>query len=103
MKPTMKNQGLTANRLDDGQVVYLATRGAWTHRIAEARIASAKDEAATLQSIAANAVAARLIVDPYLFEVDPRDGAPRPLGAREIIRARGPSVRPDLGYQATER
>ena len=99
----MKHQVLTANRLDDGQVVYLAADEALTHHIAEARVASDEDEAARLQTAAENAVAARLIVAPYLFEVDPRDGAPRPLGAREVIRARGPSVRPDLGHQAAER
>ena len=103
MSTEIKHQVLTANRLDDGQVVYLATGAAWTHRLAEARIASDDETAAALQAAGARGVAERTVVDPYLFEVDPHGGAPRPLRMREAIRAHGPSVRPDLGHQAAER
>jgi len=103
MSSDTKHQVLTANRLDDGQVVYLAAGSAWTHRLAEAHIASDDDTAAALQAAAARGVAERAVIDPYLFEVDPQGGTPRPLRMREAIRARGPSVRPDLGHQAAER
>jgi hypothetical protein len=103
MTSDTKHQVLTAKRLDDGQVVYLAAGENWTHRLAEAHVASDAATAAALQSVAEKAVAGRVIVDPYLFEVDPQAGAIQPLRTREVIRARGPSVRPDLGYQAAER
>jgi len=103
MNTENKHQVLTANRLDDGQVVYLAAGAAWTHRLAEAHVADDDDTAAALQAAAEQAVARRAVVDPYLFEVDPQGGTPRPLRMREAIRARGPSVRPDLGHQAAER
>jgi sulfite reductase (NADPH) hemoprotein beta-component len=36
-----------------------------------------------------------------LFQVVPQaDGTPRPSHMKEVMRARGPSVRPDLGKQA---
>ena len=98
----MTHQVLTANRLVDGQVVYLGPDESWTHRLAEAVVASDEGAADRLQAIAQRAVARRAVVDPYLFEVDTQDGVPRPLRTREIIRARGPSVRTDLGYQAAE-
>jgi len=97
-----RHQVLTANRLADGQVVYLAAGAAWTHRLAEAHVASDDDTVAALKSAAARAVAEHAVVDPYLFEVDTQGGATRPLRTREAIRARGPSVRPDLGHQAAE-
>lgn len=103
MSTETKPQVLTANRLDDGHVVYLAADEAWTHRLGEAHVASDEETAARLRAVAERAVAGRAVIDPYLFEVDPRGGAPRPLRTREVIRARGPSVRPDLGHQAAER
>jgi hypothetical protein len=44
-------------------------------------------------------VAARVVVGPYLIDVAVEGGTIRPLHYREMIRARGPSVRPDLGKQ----
>jgi hypothetical protein len=40
------------------------------------------------------------VVDPYLIEVTREGAVPRPVRLREAIRARGPTVRPDLGKQA---
>ena len=39
-------------------------------------------------------------VAPYLFEVREEGGKIRPVKEREIIRAAGPTVRPDTGKQA---
>lgn len=96
----MSLQLLTANRLIDGEVVYLTAAGGWETRIETARLAAAADEAAALAAIGAQAVAERVVVGPYLIDVE-RDGdAIVPLRYRERIRAYGPSNRPDLAKQA---
>lgn len=90
-------QVLTANRLSDGEVVYLAPDGAWVEGIAAAEVvATAEREAAVL----ATGVAAERdlkIVHAYLFDITPER---RPVKMREMIRAAGPTVRRDLGKQA---
>jgi Protein of unknown function (DUF2849) len=96
----MTLQAITANRLVDGQVVYLREDDRWSPRIQEAIVADSDELAKTLLELAKRAVGRRLIVDPYLFAVSVEDGRIRPLGRREEIRAAGPSVRTDLGYQA---
>jgi Protein of unknown function (DUF2849) len=96
----MTLQAITANRLVDGQVVYLREDDRWSPRIQEAIVADSDELAKTLLELAKRAVARRLIVDPYLFAVSVESGRIRPLGRREEIRAAGPSVRTDLGYQA---
>lgn len=96
----MTMKAITANRLSDGYVVYLRKDGAWGERIQESVVADSEELAAALLELAKRAVAERLVVDPYLFAVSVEDGRVRPLGRREEIRAAGPSVRTDLGYQA---
>ncbi len=93
---------LTANRLRDGLVVYLAADGRWSERIGEGRIAAGEAASAELEAGAAAAVAAQRVVAPYLIAVSDKDGVIRPIRYREEIRALGPTVRPDLGKQATE-
>lgn len=97
----MPAKAVTANRLADGRVIYLAADGSWRGRAAEA--AWAEDEAGQAELLAraeADAAAAR-VVGPYLFEVAVEDGRPAPVSLRETIRAAGPTVRGDLGKQAT--
>jgi hypothetical protein len=90
-------QVLTANRLSDGEVAYLAADGAWVEDIATAHVvATAEAETAAL----ATGVAAERdlkVVHAYLFDITPDR---RPVKMREIIRAAGPTVRRDLGKQA---
>lgn len=78
---------ITANRLQSGEVVYLARDGAWSSRIADARIAGDDLACSEFERIARAAVAANQIVSPYLMEVDVDNGAPQPRSVREIIRA----------------
>jgi len=92
---------LTANRLLDGEPVYLTRSHAWSENLHDAAIADGKDEGAELTQIAAQSVADRLVVNPYLFDVDVDAGRPRPISVREQIRATGPTVRRDLGKQAS--
>jgi hypothetical protein len=49
-----------------------------------------------LLAVAAEDVLARRVVGPYAFEVTLGDTGPQAISQRERIRARGPSVRPDL-------
>lgn len=96
----MTVKAITANRLSDGNVVYLRQDDTWSERIQESIVADSEELATALLELAKRAVAERLVVDPYLFAVSVEDGRIRPLGRREEIRAAGPSVRTDLGYQA---
>ncbi len=78
---------VTANRLTDGIVVYLAEDGGWTEQLGHARIASTEDETKALEDEAAKDVKARKVVAVYAMEVALVDGAVDPLSVRERIRA----------------
>ncbi len=78
---------VTANRLTDGIVVYLAKDGGWTEELGRARIASTEDEIKTLEDEAAKEVKARKVVAVYAMDVALHDGAVDPLSVRERIRA----------------
>jgi hypothetical protein len=97
----MSLQIVNANRLEDGRVVYLGPSG-WVEQIADAEVAGSDAAASALLDVAKRSVAACEIVDPYLIEVVEEDGRLMPARWRERIRSRGPTVRPDLGYQAQE-
>jgi len=92
----MNTQILTANRLDDGVVVYLAEDGSWAERIEAARVAGDADAAADL--VAAGEIAEHLcqVVGAYLMKVAD-NGIRRPLGTRETIRSKGPSILSEFG------
>ncbi len=92
-------QALTANRLIDGVVVYLSSSGEWSESIKDAAFG---DEAAaqTLLAKGETSAAKRVVVEPYLFEVTADQNTPQPVSERERIRAKGPTVRLDLGKQA---
>jgi hypothetical protein len=86
---------VTANRLDDGEAVWLASSGRWVERIEEA--ASYKGEDAYEAATWASAVE---VVGAYPVEIG-ADGYPAGVERfRETIRSRGPTVRLDLGKQA---
>ena len=78
---------VTANRLTDGIVVYLAEDGGWTEQLGRARVASTEDETKALEDEAAKDVKARKVVAVYAMEVALVDGAVDPLSVRERIRA----------------
>jgi Protein of unknown function (DUF2849) len=78
---------VTANRLIDGIVVYLASDGGWTEEIGRARVAETEDEVKALEAEAAKDVAARKVVAVYPMDVAIRDGTVDPLSVRERIRA----------------
>ncbi len=78
---------VTANRLVDGIVVYLATDGGWTEEIVRARLAETEEETKALEAEAAKDVALRKVVAVYPMEVALHDGSVDPLSVRERIRA----------------
>jgi sulfite reductase (NADPH) hemoprotein beta-component len=91
---------LTANRLQTGEVLYWKA-GTWVAGFGQAEIFEDTAQAVAALKEALAFVAANQVVTPYLFEVrQTRDGL-SPVKEREIIRSRGPSVRPDTGKQAT--
>ena len=92
----MNLQVITANRLREGDVVYLTDTGIWSVFLNKSLISS---DAAVLQAMQAQAeadVEARKIVAPYLMEVVEIDGILQPLSTRETIRASGPTIRADF-------
>ena len=97
----MTTEIVTANRLNDGLVVYLDGAQGWSERVEEARVAHGEEDAAALLALAEGPEHAVRVVGPYLMEVALEGGAPRPLGNREVIRALGPTVRTDLDEPAS--
>ena len=84
---------LSANRLGDGAVVYLAGSGAWVTDIEGAIVARSADEAKTLEARGTRDVAERnLVVEPYLVEMREVAGGLVPLRQRERVRLWGPSI-----------
>jgi len=98
-----KNDNLkivTANRLRQGDVVYLTDTGTWSTHLNQSRTTRDAAQLEAMLSQAGEAVAAREIVAPYEMEVVEIDGILQPLSTREIIRAAGPTVRAD--YRSNE-
>ena len=92
------DQIVTANELLSGRVVYLTADGTWSHDPREAAFAESAHDAEALLA-EARAANARSEVELVALIAATRDaeGRPWPVRNREIIRALGPTVRPDLG------
>jgi len=79
---------VTANRLKDGIVVYLAPDDTWTEDIAAAARAEREDEVKALETTAEKAVRERLVVGVYSMPIGVKeDGSVDPISVRERIRA----------------
>ncbi|MBX7200655.1 MAG: DUF2849 domain-containing protein [Rhodospirillaceae bacterium] len=85
---------LTGNLLRNGATVYYTGSG-WSAHVAEAQVAATAAEAEELRKIGAAAYAANLVIDVNVVDVQPT-AEHRPTHIREVIRATGPTVRPDL-------
>jgi sulfite reductase (NADPH) hemoprotein beta-component len=93
---------ISANRLRDGAVVWLSAQHQWVDELREAcAFDAAQIEAAKLA--ASQAEALNHVVAPTPRPAKIVDGLPVPADFRELLRARGPSVRTDLGKQAAQR
>ncbi len=88
----MTSQVLTANRLRDGRIVYLARRGNWSESLDGASVARNDLEADLLLAQAGATVAENRIVGPYLMSIIETSKGLIPQGQRETIRAQGPSI-----------
>lgn len=89
---------ITANRLLEGDAVWLTEDDNWTTDIAQAEVIT--DEAhATIRQLDAEAQAG-VVVGVYLADVKPGADGPTPTHFREAFRTRGPSNY-DHGKQST--
>lgn len=83
---------ITANRLTDGRVVYLAADHSWTENADEA-IRLNDDQTETALNVALRDIL--LVVGPYAIDIDADVEAFSPAGrkhVRETIRLSGPSA-----------
>ena len=100
LEKNAKAWAVTAWQLKGGDVVYQRADSGWTLKFDDAAVYHAKPEADAALARANKDVEARLVVGAYLFEVAEQDGIAVPASVREKIRAKGPTVRTDLGKQA---
>lgn len=91
---------ITANRLLNGDVVWLAEGGAWVERITLARTFDGKDAVAEGLAEGAEAEKNQQVVGVYEMDVTVEDGVIVPVRLREKIRAKGPTTHPQFGKQA---
>jgi Protein of unknown function (DUF2849) len=83
---------ITANRLDDGAVVFLSAQG-WVTDIARSAVLSAPDAIEAGFFAAARSANEQVIVDVNAIDVDlDAERRPVPVRLRERIRAFGPTV-----------
>jgi|TARA_Y100000294_G_C8317976_1_gene241492 hypothetical protein len=88
----MRHSVVTANRLRDGRVVYLAGCQGWSEDLSEATVAIGEEEMQELLIDAERERASGLVVAPYAFAVIRTEDAVAPLSQREKIRMQGPSI-----------
>ena len=88
----MKLDIVSANRLSDGRVVYLAHGGQWSENLIDGRSANNAKAGAALLAEAERAVADCRVIGPHLVPMCDDDGAFAPIHYRERIRQLGPSA-----------
>ena len=85
-------KAITANRLDDGRVVFLDEGGAWVTSLDDARLVSDGPQLDEANAYAQAQSDARIIVEPYPIDVVNVNDRPVAARLRERIRADGPTV-----------
>ena len=73
----------------------------WTVDPTAAVVAEGDDAIDALLASAGQSAAKNLVVDPELIPAKETDGGYYPAHIKQIMQAKGPSVRPDLGYQVS--
>jgi len=91
---------ITANRLTDGAVVFQTDDG-WSEDFNRAVALRDAQATASALSRAKQDEASNVVVDAYAIVVEERNGHLTPKALREVIRAAGPTIRRDLGKQAS--
>jgi hypothetical protein len=94
---------LTANRLHDGEVVFLTHSGQWSENIDGAVLATEPQAQAALEIRGKEEERVNVVTGVYLFDAERRDGHVFATHIKERIRSLGPTVRVDLGKQADGR
>jgi hypothetical protein len=92
---------VTANRLTDGVVLFQDAAGDWVEDFARAAVLPDAEATKAALARAKEDETRDLIVDAYAIVVELRNGHYAPKALRELIRASGPTIRPDLGKQAS--
>ena len=93
---------ITANRLREGDVVYLTEGAGWTERLPEAYAVQTPEEEQALLAAAELEVARQRVVGPYAMPVEPSETGLRPTSRREAIRAQGgPSLLSDTDFRSS--
>ena len=93
-------KALTGNDLLNGHVVFWTDAGGWSTDPAQAQLATDADGERGLAEAAKTAEARCEAISLEIIDMTMESGKPWPARYREQIRALGPSVRRDLGYQA---
>jgi len=85
---------ITANRLSDGVVVFLARDFAWSEKLSDALVLQGEAEAENALKSAESLDSFARIVSPYPIDVEihANQPIPRPRRLRERIRATGPTT-----------
>ncbi|MBT6442565.1 MAG: DUF2849 domain-containing protein [Alphaproteobacteria bacterium] len=86
---------ITANRLDDGTVIYLTRESLWSPTLADAWVAEDEDEAVVMMAAGENAENKGIVVGAYLIAAEVLDDTVVAVRLREGIRADGPTRRTD--------
>jgi hypothetical protein len=89
---------ITANRLSDGAVVYFTAGKGWSVSFTDGAVWNDQEGAEAALTESKESVKARIVVEPYLFDIALTDAGPKPTSARERIRAdHKPTFEPDYG------
>lgn len=93
-------QIITANRLIDGEVVWLGHNGEWVEHVEAAWVLNSSEDLEKAKELSAQGEANQLVVGIYEIDAELKDGHLQPVRLKERIRAYGPTTRLDLGKQA---
>ena len=92
---------ITANRLTDGVVVFQTADESWSEDFNGAAVLADAEATANALKLAKQDETNNIVVEPYAVAVEERNGHLAPKALREAIRAAGPTIRRDLGKQAS--
>jgi len=88
-------QAITANRLDDGLVVFQTATGGWSLEVHAAEVLDGAEAVDAALARAAQAEKDRIVVGAYAIDVAETGRGPEPTRLRERIRAFGPTAGSD--------
>lgn len=83
---------LTANRLDDGRVVWFSTDNLWDSNPNKALLAQTPQDIDLLEKALAVSLSNNLVVDANLIDISDDTSDHQPVRLRERIRKNGPTI-----------